>query len=399
MDNMKLRVFLLIVFILVNVPKAILAKDKFSPAILVDDTVITHYELDQRARFYKILNFPGNHEREAKETLIDDRLKMRAAEKLGVKLQDDRLNFEMQAFAQRANLTVDQFAERLAKQGVDRSTWEDYIRIPALWFDTINKKFAAKITKNIDQTGKSFDLETGSELQVLLTEIIIPAQQGFEEEALNEVEKLRKIKSFEKFSEAASRYSVAPTRKVGGKIKWQNLSSLPSIVRPMIAGLSIGEVSEPLPIPGGMAIFQLRDLRESNFKKSRTRYIEYAEFSFQKNSNVKNSLISDIMSCDDLYSFINSVKKADLIRENANVASLSKSKKSTLSNLDENEFIFNDIDGNREKLIMLCGRQENKTLSKNEVNEIYRSLANKRLLSLANTYLQNLRQEARIVFK
>ena len=79
-----------------------------------------------------------------------------------------------------------------------------------------------KITKNIDQTGKSFDLETGSELQVLLTEIIIPAQQGFEEEALNEVEKLRKIKSFEKFSEAASRYSVAPTRKVGGKIKWQN---------------------------------------------------------------------------------------------------------------------------------------------------------------------------------
>ena len=106
-----------------------------------------------------------------------------------------------------------------------------------------------------------------------------------------------------------------------------------------------------------MAIFQLRDLRESNFKKSRTRYIEYAEFSFQKNSNVKNSLISDIMSCDDLYSFINSVKKADLLHENANVASLSKSKKSTLSNLDENEFIFNDIDGNREKLIMLCGRQ------------------------------------------
>ena len=105
------------------------------------------------------------------------------------------------------------------------------------------------------------------------------------------------------------------------------------------------------------------------------------------------------MSCDDLYSFINSVKKADLIRENANVASLSKSKKSTLSNLDENEFIFNDIDGNREKLIMLCGRREKKTLSKNEVNEIYRSLANKRLLGLADTYLQKLRQEARIVFK
>ena len=60
-------------------------------------------------------------------------------------------------------------------------------------------------------------------MQVLLTEIIIPAQQGFEEEALNQVEKLRKIKSFEKFSEAASRYSVA-NQKSWRKNKMAKLS-------------------------------------------------------------------------------------------------------------------------------------------------------------------------------
>jgi len=48
---------------------------------------------------------------------------------------------------------------------------------------------------------------------------------------------------------------------------------------------------------------------------------------------------------------------------------------------------------------MVCGRSEKKKLSKEDINQISRSHANKRLLSLANSYLENLRQEARIVFK
>jgi len=48
---------------------------------------------------------------------------------------------------------------------------------------------------------------------------------------------------------------------------------------------------------------------------------------------------------------------------------------------------------------MVCGRNEKENLSKKDKSEISRSLANKRLLDLANSYLDNLRQEARIVFK
>jgi len=48
---------------------------------------------------------------------------------------------------------------------------------------------------------------------------------------------------------------------------------------------------------------------------------------------------------------------------------------------------------------MVCGRSEQEAISKNELIQINRSIANKQLLSLANSYLENLRQEARIVFK
>ena len=243
---------------------------------------------------------------------------------LGVEVNPKALKFEMEMFAKRANLTVDQFTKRLKKSGVDRITWENYMQIPILWFETVNRKFASKISSSELNNNIENKSASGSEIQVLLTEIIIPVQLGFEKEANQKIETLRKIKSVKKFSEAAFAYSVAPTRDVGGKIKWQNLSNLPSVVRPLIAGLSVGEVSKPLPIAGGLAIFQLRDLRESN-KKLTSKFVDYVEFKFKKDLKTNNLIISDVMICDDLYSFFKSTKKSELERKNVRENSVSKS--------------------------------------------------------------------------
>ena len=396
---MKFQTAIPIFVIVVLISNFINAKDKFTPAIQVDDMVITNYEIEQRSAFFELLKFPGNPKKEAENSLIDDRLKIRAAEKLGVILKPGALNYEMEIFAKRANLTIDQFSNLLKKAGIDRTTWENYMQVPVIWFETVNRKFASEISSSISNNNTENQIITGSEIQVLLTEIIIPVQSGFEEEADSKIKDLRKINSIKKFSEAASKYSVAPTRDVGGKVKWQNLSSLPSVVRPLIAGLSAGEVSEPLPIPGGIAIFQLRDLRESGYKKENSEFVEYAEFIFKKNQKTNNLLNSNLMVCDDLYSFSKNTKNTELFRKNVKVRSLTKNIKSILSNLDENEFIFDHTDSATSKLIMVCGRSKKETLTQSDVNEINRSYVNKRLLSLANSYLENLRQEARIVFK
>ena len=396
---MKFQTAIPIFVIFVLISNFINAKDKFTPAIQVDDMIITNYEIQQRSAFFELLKFPGNPKKEAENSLIDDRLKIRAAEELGIILKPGALNYEMEIFAKRANLTIDQFSNRLKKAGIDRITWENYMQVPAIWLETVNRKFASEISSSISNNNIENQIVTGSEIEVLLTEIIIPVQSGFEEEADIRVKGLRKINSIKKFSEAASKYSVAPTRDVGGKVKWQILSSLPSVVRPLIAGLSVGEVSEPLPIPGGIAIFQLRGLRESDYKQENLEFVEYAEFIFRKNQKTKNLLNSNVMVCDDLYTFSDNTKNTELFRKNVKVRSLNKNINSILSNLDVNEFIFDNTDGTTSKLIMVCGRSKKETLTQSDLNEINRSYVNKKLLSLANSYLENLRQEARIVFK
>ena len=387
-----------IFFVIILFANFLHAKDIFAPAIQVNEMIITQYEIDQRSLFFELLKFPGNHKKEAEKSLIDDRLKLKAAEKFNIAANPTALSFEMELFAKRANLTVEQFAKRLKKSGVDRVTWENYMLIPILWFETVNRKFASEMSssKLIDNTASQSTAR--SEIQVLLTEIIIPVQLGFEEEANQRIAALRKIKSLESFSEAASTYSVAPTRDVGGKIKWQNMSSLPAVVRPLISGLSRGEVSEPLPISGGLAIFQLRDLRETN-KKSKSSFVDYIEFKFKKDPKINKLIMSNVIICDDLYSFVKSTQESELNRKNEKENSLSKELRNTLSELDQNEFVLKDQDGITSKLLMVCGRNETENLSKTDMKEISRSLANKRLLSLANSYLENLRQEARIIFK
>ena len=375
------------------------ANDTFAPTIQVDDMLITQYEIDQRALFFELLKFPGNHKKEAEKSLINDRLKLRAAEKLGVEANPAAVKIEMEMFAQRGNLTIDEFAKRLKKAGVDRITWESYAQIPILWLETVSRKFAPEIASSMANNDLINYSASRSEIQVLLTEIIIPVQLGFEEEANQRIESLRRTKSLKKFSEAASKYSVAPTRDVGGKVKWQNLSDLPAVVKPLISGLAKGEVSEPLPIPGGIAIFQLRDIRESKYSQSNTKFVNYIEFIFKKNKKTNDTLISNVLMCDDLYTFSNSIQQAEISRNNVKENLLSKELKNILSKLDENEFIIQDNDNFTSKVLMVCGRTEKENLSKSDISDISRRIANKRLFNLANSYLENLRQEARIVFK
>ena len=124
---MKFRIAAPIFVISILITNILNAKDPFVPAIQVDDMVITHYEINQRSAFFELLNFPGNHKEEAEKSLIDDSLKLRAAEKLGIELEPKALEYEMEIFAKRANLTIDQFAKRLNKAGVDTNTWKNYM--------------------------------------------------------------------------------------------------------------------------------------------------------------------------------------------------------------------------------------------------------------------------------
>ena len=112
---MKLKIPTPIFIVIILFANFLHAKDIFAPVIQVNEMIITQYEIDQRSLFFELLKFPGN-QKEAEKSLIDDRLKLKAAKKFNIEVNPADLNFEMELFAKRANLTVEQFAKRLEKE-------------------------------------------------------------------------------------------------------------------------------------------------------------------------------------------------------------------------------------------------------------------------------------------
>ena len=72
-------------------PVAAPAQNLFAPAIIVDEMVITGYELDQRARMLTLLNAPGNTNDLAREQLVDDRLRLQAAQNAGIEPTEEEI--------------------------------------------------------------------------------------------------------------------------------------------------------------------------------------------------------------------------------------------------------------------------------------------------------------------
>jgi peptidyl-prolyl cis-trans isomerase SurA len=85
------------------------------------------------------------HRKDALEEVIEEKLKVQEARKLGVSVNDDESNRIIAAIAQRNNQTEAQFAQQLKSTGVDISTMRARFRANFAWRDVVRKKFQAQI--------------------------------------------------------------------------------------------------------------------------------------------------------------------------------------------------------------------------------------------------------------
>ena len=93
-------------------------KSIFSPVIEVNNSVITQFELDQRAKLVELLNFPGDPISVAQEQLIDERLKQNKAKEIGLTVTNQEMMIRLDQFASRAKLSIDDFNKRLKLLGI-----------------------------------------------------------------------------------------------------------------------------------------------------------------------------------------------------------------------------------------------------------------------------------------
>ena len=401
---MRLRPLL---FALLCIPLCLpdLAKSQsaVSAVLRVNQSVITQYELDQRIRFLQVIQTSGDLRQAARDQLIDDRLKNSLAAGMNLKLSDGKLEQSMTEFAASGNLSLEDFVTILSQAGVDRQSYEDFIKSNLIWGMLIQQLFAPRVQITEAEVDRAYQARLeGSAMRVLLSELIMPISEDTYEQVTARAQLFAKLTSLNEFADAAERYSVAETRDIGGRLDWTEVNKLPPMLQSLIVSLTPGQVTEPIPLDGGVALFQLRDIEETSYRTPLIAVVDYMTYRIltetpKETLQQAKQVAALTDTCDDLYGIAKGQPEDRLQRHSKAPADIPARLSLQLAKLDENEMMLAAPDPNDGSvlLVMLCGRLA-ETIEDLSRQDVMRGLQMQRLSSYADQYLQSLRSSAYI---
>ncbi len=388
-------------------PMGAQAQGLFSPVIVVDEQVITGYELQQRIEMMKVVGAPGDPERLAREQLINDRLQLQAARDAGIVVSEQDIADGMSEFAGRAGLDTEQFIKAIGQRGVAAETFRDFVHAGVAWRQLVGQRFASRTSVSEAEVDRALSAQGGgSSVRVLMSEIIIPMPPGQEKAVQDRAKRIATLETTGAFSAEARRHSATATRGNGGRLPWRDLEEFPPGLRPIILGLKPGEVTDPLPLDGAVALFQLRDIEETGYKAPEVAAVDYAAYYMPGGRSPETLakarvLKSKVDRCDDLYGIAKGQPAEVLDRGTLPPADIPTDIAHELSKLDPGEVstALTRAGGQTLVFLMLCGRTNQISEDAPDRDQITLGLRNQRITSQAEGYLEQLRADARIIEK
>ena len=378
---------------------------QFAPVIVINDAVVSEFEIDQREAMLRVFRTPGDLQQVARDQLIEDRLKLEALNAAGLRITPEGLRGAMGEFSARENMDVDQFIAVLGQAGVAEETFRDFVRVNVSWRDYIRSRFGDRAQVSEAELDQALGQSSGSAgIEVLLNEIIIAAPPPRAASALATAQRIAQLTSTSAFEAEARRVSALPSRTRGGRLDWLPITNYPAGLRGLLLDLAPGQVTAPIPITDGVALFQMRGLREVNQVAPEPAAIEYAAFYIaggltDRALREAQSIDNRVDTCDDLYGVAQGLPEDRLQRDVLPPADIPTDVAMILATLDTGETNYSLTRANGETLVFLimCGRTP--VLGEGVDRETVRTqLRSQRLANYADALLADLRAAATISF-
>lgn len=333
------------------------AQNLFAPVVYINDKAVTRYEVDQRMKFMQVLGSPTDAAG-AEDALVRDRLRMYAAEQLGIEVTDQGLQTGLEEFASRAGMSAAQFTAALEQSGIEPQVYRDFVEAGVAWRGVIRQRLLPQLNvtdAEVDQELKR-RIETPIISRVLLSELIIPAPPGQEEAAMGRARAIAASQPNEaEFAAAARQYSAAGSAAAGGRLNWVALDNLPPSLRPVLTNLSPGQMTQPLTVPGAVVLFFMRDSQGNLRPGAKEQVLDYMTLRLPTASQAAE-LAARTRSCDDLYVQAGSEVAPLVNRQTQSQNAIPTLIATRLASMDDNEASVVNY-GNAADVVVLCSRQ------------------------------------------
>ncbi len=208
-------------------------------------------------------------EEQVLEQLILEQIQLQRASRFGIIIGDEMLNQAMSSIAQGVGLTLDQFPQALASEGIDYAQYREETRQTLVLEQLRQREVAASIVvapRDMDlclaQSTTNEYLNQEYSTSHLLIGISSTATREEIDQARDRVEEiLQRLDAGESFAEMAITYSDGQYALEGGSLGWRRGIELPSLFADLIPSMEPGDHSQPIQSGSGFHIVRLNDVR------------------------------------------------------------------------------------------------------------------------------------------
>ena len=239
---------------------------------MVNGEVITQTDVDQRLALLIIANGEAPPAEEVQRlrqqvlrNLIDETLQIQAAKAEEITVTAADVERTLERVAANAKQTTAQLASYLAANGSSVDTLKRQIEGEIAWTRLQRKKIESSISVGDEEVQAVLDRLTADKGadEYHVGEIFLSAPAGDQNQALANAQKiLEQLRAGASFAGYARQFSEASTAAVGGDLGWVRPQQLPEPIAAAIRVMQPGQVSNPIPIPGGVSIIAIKDSRK-----------------------------------------------------------------------------------------------------------------------------------------
>ncbi len=240
---------------------------------VVNDDVITQLELKKEFRSIvktlkkKNAKLPAANilGKQVLERMIMERIQLDLANRTGIKVDDTTLSRAINGIAAQNGLSLSQFREGLAAQGVDFRSFRDEVKKQILLKRLLQRNVVNKVTVS-DQEIENFlfnakkqgGLEQSYHLKHILVATPEAASPAVIKKALKKANQLvKELRNGKDFSTLALAVSNGQNALEGGDLGWRKSGEIPTLFADTVVKMKVGEISSPIRSPSGFHIITM----------------------------------------------------------------------------------------------------------------------------------------------
>ena len=242
-------------------------------AAIVNDTVISDYDLDQRtALFVATSGVRPTKENLAQirgqvlRSLEDEVLELQEANKHKIAVTKADVDKALKNIADDNHVTIDQISMTIKDAGVSPDVFRQQLAAQLTWQRLVAARYSSDVQISDQQVDEAMArLKEGADKpQFEVSEIFLAVDRPEDETTIkNSAEQIaNQIKQGAPFNAVATQFSQSPSAADGGDIGWVIQGQLPEEIDKALTDMHPGDISPPIKSEGGYYVVLLRDRKE-----------------------------------------------------------------------------------------------------------------------------------------